>query len=312
MNSYAGIDVAKRSLRVAIAPGGANWEIANDEASIEQLVQRLQTEGVTLTVAEATGGWEMPVVSALVAAGVAVVVANPREVRDFARALKRLAKTDGVDAAVLAEYAQRVEPHVRPLADEQTQELQALVTRRRQVVSMLTAEKNRLGTARPRVRTKIEATISWLTAQLDELNQEIEDTVHGSPVWQARDKLLQSVPGVGPVLSMTLLSGVPELGTLNRQQVAALVGVAPFNQDSGQFRGRRVIWGGRAPIRATLYMATVVAVRHNAVLKEFYTRLRAAGKPPKLALTACMRKLLTILNAITRTNTPWLSPSAEA
>jgi transposase len=205
LSTYAGIDVAKRQLRVALAPGGANWEIANDEAGIEQLVQRLQAERVELTVAEATGGWEMAVVSALAAAGLAVVVANPREVRDFARALKRLAKTDRVDAAVLAEYAQRVQPQVRALPDDQTQELQALVMRRRQVVSMITAERNRLGTARPRVRASIEATISWLTAQLDQLNDDIEGTIHGSPMWQAKDRLLQSVPGVGPVLSMTLL-----------------------------------------------------------------------------------------------------------
>ena len=206
MSTYAGIDVAKRRLRVALTPGGANWEIANDAAAIEQLAQQLQAAGVELTVVEATGGWEMPVVAALAAVDLAVVVANPREVRDFARALKRLAKTDKVDAAVLAEYAQRVQPQVRPLADDQLQELQALVTRRRQVVGMITAEKNRLGTARPRVRTQIEAIISVLSAQLVQLNEDIESTIEGSPIWQAKNRLLQSVPGVGPVLSMTLLS----------------------------------------------------------------------------------------------------------
>jgi transposase len=302
-----GIDVAKHSLRVAVHPGEENWEVANDEAGISQLVEYLQAAPVSLVAAEATGGWEMPVAVALAAAGVAVVVANPREVRDFARALKRLAKTDRLDAAILAEYAERVQPQVRPLPDERTLELRALVTRRRQLVAMLTAEKNRLGPAPRRVRPNIEATIVWLEQCLADLDRDINDTIRSSPVWRAKDKLLQTVPGVGPVLSMTLLAGVPELGTLTRQQLAALVGVAPFSRDSGQYRGRRVIWGGRGPVRTVLFMATIVAVRFNHDLRAFYERLRAAGKPAKLALTACMRKLLTILNAMLHANTPWQS-----
>jgi len=305
LSIFAGIDVSKQHLQVGLAPGGENWEVTNDDPGIAAVVERLGKEAVSLVVVEATGGWELPVVAAAAAAGLPVVVCNPREVRDFARALKRLAKTDRLDAAVLAEYAQRVQPQVRPLVDAATQELQALVTRRRQLVGMLTAEKNRLGAAPPRICANIQANIDWLERCLAELNQDIEDTIRSSPMWRAKDRLLQSVPGVGPVLSMTLLASVPELGTLTRQQLAALVGVAPFNQDSGQFRGRRVIWGGRAAVRATLFMATVVAVRRNQVLQGFYARLRLAGKPPKLALTACMRKLLSILNAMARTNTPW-------
>ena len=307
-----GIDVSKRRLHVAVAPTGDRWEGANDEAGITALVNRLQNEAVSLVVVEATGGYEVIVAAAVAAAGLAVAVCNPREVRDFARSLKRLAKTDRIDAAILAEYAQRVQPQVRPLADAASQELQALVTRRRQLVGMLTAEKNRLGTAPPRIQANIQANIAWLERCLEELNQDIDATIRSSPVWRAKDRLLQSVPGVGPVLSMTLLAGVPELGTLTRQQVAALVGLAPFNRDSGQFRGRRSIWGGRAAIRATLFMATVVAVRRNAVLHGFYARLRTAGKPPKVALTACMRKLLSILNAMARTNIPWEPPLIQA
>ena len=307
-----GIDVSKRRLQVALAPTGETWEVANDETGISDVVERLGHEAPEVVVVEATGGYELSLVTEAMAAGLPIVVCNPREVRDFARALKRLAKTDRIDAAILAEYAQRVQPQVRPLADGATQELQALVTRRRQVVGMLTAEKNRLGSAPPRIRPNIQANVAWLERCIADLNRDIDDTIRSSPQWRAKDRLLQSVPGVGPVLSMTLLAGVPELGTLTRQQLAALVGVAPFNRDSGQFRGRRTIWGGRATVRTTLFMATVVAVRRNPVLQGFYARLRAAGKPPKLALTACMRKLLTILNAITRTNTPWQPTSIQA
>ena len=312
LSIFAGIDVSKHRLQVGLAPGGENWEVANDETGIAAVVEQLGAAAVHLVVVEATGGWEVPVVAAAGAAGLPIVVCNPREVRDFARALKRLAKTDRIDAAVLAEYAQRVQPQVRPVPDAATQELQALVTRRRQLVGMLTAEKNRLGAAPPRIRASIQANVAWLERCLAELNHDIEDTIRSSPIWRAKDRLLQSVPGVGPVLSMTLLASVPELGALTRQQLASLVGVAPFNRDSGQFRGRRTIWGGRAAVRATLFMATVVAVRRNQVLQAFYARLRLAGKPPKLALTACMRKLLSILNAIARTNIPWLPQLTSA
>jgi transposase len=241
------------------------------------------------------------------------VVINPRQVRDFAKATGHLARTNRLDAHVLAHFAQAVQPPVRPLADAATQELSALLARRRQLVEMLTAEQNRLGTmtARP-VRQDIEAHIGWLRARLAGVTTAVAHALQASPLWREQDELLQSVPGVGPVVSTTLLADVPELGTLNRRQLAALIGVAPFNRDSGSLRGRRTVWGGRAPVRAVLYMGTVAAVRCNPILKAFYQRLRAAGKAPKVALTACMRKLLTILNAILHHRTPWQPKAAHS
>ncbi len=245
------------------------------------------------------------VVGALAAAGLPVVVINPRQVRDFAKATGRLAKTDAIDAQVLAQFAEAVRPTVRPMPDAHTQALAALMTRRRQVLDMLTAETNRLGSAPRRIRREIQTHIRWLERQVAKLDDELRQAIHSSPVWREKDDLLQSMPGVGPVLATTLLASVPELGTLNRRQIAALVGVAPVNRDSGTLRGKRMVWGGRAAVRAVLYMGALVAARHNPVLKAFYQRLRQAGKTSKVALTACMRKLLTMLNAMLKHRTPW-------
>ena len=274
---------------------------------MQQLVKRLGEISPKLIVLEATGGLERLAVAALAGASLPVVAVNPRQVRDFAKAAGQLAKTDAIDAAVLALFAERMRPQIRPLRDEETQELEALVVRRRQVVDMLTAEKNRLIAAPPskRVRTAIGKTIKWFQKQLEEIDRDLDDAVKGSPIWREKDDLLQSVPGVGKVLSRTLLSLVPELGTLGKKQLAALVGVAPLNWDSGKQRGRRCVWGGRAHVRAVLYMGALVAARFNPVIRAFHARLVASGKLPKVALVACMRKLLTILNAIVRDRTPW-------
>ena len=259
----------------------------------------------TLIVLEATGGLEVPVTAALTAAGLPVVVVNPRQARDFAKATGRLAKTDALDAHGLAHFAEAVRPAPRPLPDAQTQALSAQLARRRQRLDRLTAEKNRLGSAPHTIHADIQAHITWLERRLTALNDDLDQTIRASPVWRAQDDLLQSTPGVGPVLSHTLLADLPEVGTLSRQQIAALVGVAPLNRDSGTLRGKRTVWGGRAHVRAVLYMGTLVAVRYNPVLHTFYERLRRAGKAPKLALTACMRKLLTILNAMLKHRTAW-------
>ncbi|HLE02918.1 MAG TPA: IS110 family transposase [Dehalococcoidia bacterium] len=302
---YGGIDISKARLDIAMSPTGECWSVPDEEAGMAQLVSRLQALRPTLVVLEATGGLELPVVAALAAAGLPVVVVNPRQVRDFARATGKLAKTDRMDAMVLAHFGEAVRPQPRPLPDSQTQALEALLTRRRQVVGMLTAEKNRLHTTRPPVQQHIQRHIAWLEESLAKLEADLEGALRQSPLWREKEDLLRSVPGVGPVLSLTLLAQLPELGTLDRRQVAALVGVAPLNRDSGTLRGRRTVWGGRAPLRAALYMATLVASRYNPVIRAFYQRLCAAGKPKKVALTACMRKLLTILNAMLKHRTPW-------
>jgi transposase len=259
-----------------------------------------------MVVLEATAGMEMPVAAALAAIGLPVAVVNPRQVRQFARATGRLAKTDAIDAQVLAQFAQAVQPPLRPLPDADTQQLNALVTRRHQLVEMLAAEKNRLAQAAKSVRIDIQEHIRWLERRLIDLDRDLAATVHESPIWRETDNLLQSAPGVGPVLSTTLLANLPELGRLNGKQIAALVGVAPLNRDSGRFRGKRTIWGGRARVRTALYMGTLVATRYNPVIRPFYQRLLAAGKPKKVALTACMRKLVTILNAMVRSQSSWL------
>jgi transposase len=311
---YIGIDVAKATLDVAAEPPATfvAETIPHDVAGVDALVVRLRAlgESLALVVLEATGGLEAPLVAALVAAGVPVVQVNPRQVRDFARATGRLAKTDALDAQVLARFGATVRPPVRALPDEDARALEALLTRRRQLVEMLTAEKNRLGAALAtgapsRVRTQLREHIRWLEARVARSDGDLRDHLRSSPVWRAKDDLLRSVPGVGPVVSATLLATLPELGTLGRKQLAALVGVAPHNRDSGAFRGRRVVWGGRSATRAALYMATLVASRYNPVIRATYARLVAAGKPKKVALVACMRKLLTILNAILRDTTPW-------
>ncbi|MFQ5874217.1 MAG: IS110 family transposase [Dehalococcoidia bacterium] len=303
--TFVGIDVSKACLDVAMRPSGQMWSFPNEEKGISQLVARLRRLSPTLVVSEATGGRELPLVGALGAASLPVAVVNPRQVRDFARATGVLAKTDTLDARVLALFAERVRPEPRSLPDAQAQRLRALLVRRRQVVDMLTAEKNRLSTVLPSVRPRVEAHIHWLEKELGALDKDLGQTLRNSPLWREKEDLLRGVPGVGPVLSSTLLAELPELGALNRRQIAALVGVAPLNRDSGTFRGKRTVWGGRRRVRTVLYMATLVATRSNPIIRTFYQRLCAAGKPKKVALTACMRKLLTILNAVVKHRRPW-------
>ena len=307
---FVGIDVAKAELEVVVRPSGARWTVTNNAAGLAQLQERLQASAPSLIVLEATGGYEVAVVAALATAALPVVVLNARQVRDFARATGRLAKTDAIDAGVLAHFAEVVRPPVRPLPDTMTQSLQAWLLRRRQLVEMLLAEEQRRSRAPRPIQRQIDQHVRWLRAQLGAVEKDLAQTLRESPVWREKDNLLRSVPGVGPVLTTTLLGDVPELGQLNRKQIAALIGVAPLNRDSGTYRGRRAVWGGRARVRATLYMATLTAARYNPVIRAFYERLVAAGKPKKVALTACMRKLLTILNAMIARRTAWKPPAA--
>lgn len=300
-----GIDVSKGLLDVAVLPEGESWSATNDEEGITQVVKRLKSLRPRLVVLEATGGMETALVGAAATARLPVVVVNPRQVRDFAKSVGALAKTDAIDARVLARFAEAVRPEVRPLKDKEASQFSALIARRRQLVEMLTAEKNRLGTAPEAIHPSIEEHIAWLEQRLEDINGKLKKAIKKSPVWRAKDQLLRTVPGVGSVFSATLVAGLPELGALNRKRIAALVGVAPFNRDSGKYRGRRCIWGGRGSIRAVLYMATLAATRFNPAIRAFYLRLCAAGKEKKVALTACMRKLLTILNAMVKTGTPW-------
>jgi transposase len=302
---FVGLDVSKSRLDVAFRPGSEAWSVANDERGIAEAVSRLQAVRPVLVVLEATGGMEFPVTGALAAAGLPVVVMNPRQVRDFAKATGQLAKTDKMDAGVLARFGEAVRPEVRPLPEACTQELRALLTRRRQLVEMLTAERNRMGNAPKGIRREIQEHILWLERRLKGVNQQLAQTIRNSPVWREKNNRLRSAPAVGPVLATTLLADLPELGRLNRKEIAALVGVAPFNRDSGNQRGQRTIWGGRTRVRTALYMATLVAVRHNPVIRAFYLRLLQAGKKKKVALTACMHKLLTILNAMMKQQTDW-------
>jgi len=311
-NRFVGIDVSKAQLDSAVRPTGERWTSPNDEPGIAVTVKRITAMGSTLVVLEATGGMEIPLAGALTAAGIAVAVVNPRQVRDYAKATGRLAKTDRLDAEILARFAEAVRPEPRPLPDAASAELAALMGRRRQLIEMLTAEKNRLGSASRRVRQNIQVHINWLERQLSQLDRDLGDLIQNSPIWREKDDLLQSVPGVGPVLSLTLLANLPELGTLNRRQIAALVGVAPLSRDSGTLRGKRTVWGGRAVIRQVLYMSALIATRFNPVIRTFYQRLCKAGKAKKVALTACMRKLLTILNAMVKHKTPWRrTPQAQ-
>ena len=305
---FVGIDVAKATLDLAIRPTGEAWQVPNAEPAIPALVARLRALAPTRIVLEATGGFEHAVVAALAAAGLPVVVANPRQVRDFGRACGQLAKTDRIDAALLARFAERVQPALRPLPDAAAQALDALLTRRRQLLEMLTAERHRLGFARGPIRRDIARHIRWLEKRVTDVDRELGAAIQASPVWRATEDLLRTVPGIGPVVSRTLLGELPELGQLNRKQIAALVGVAPHARDSGTLRGKRMVWGGRAAVRAVLYMGALVAAQFNPVIRAFYQRLRAAGKPAKVALTACMRKLLIILNAMVRTGRPWRPP----
>ena len=308
---YVGIDVAKAHLDIAVRPSGQRWTISNDESGIRELVSRLKALGPALVVLEASGGLELPSVAALAAASLPVVVVNPRQVRDFAKATGTPAKTDALDAAVLAHFADAVRPAVRPLRDAETQVLNSLVVRRRQVVAILMAEKNRLGTAIGAVKHRIEAHTTWLEQEINDIDEGLRQTLRSSPVWREKDDILRTVPGVGEHLSLTLLAHLPELGTLNRRQIAALVGVAPFNRDSGTMRGKRRVWGGRTRVRAVLYMGALAASRFNPVVRDYYQRLLAAGKPKKVALVACMRKLLVILNSMLKQRSPWRAESAR-
>jgi transposase len=304
---FVGIDVAKAALDVCIGSEGTAFSIANEEVGIRQLLRALTP--ADFVIMEATGGLEVPIASALASAGLAVAIVNPRQVRDFARATGRLAKTDRLDAQILARFGETVRPAPRPLATEEAQALEALVTRRRQLVEMLTAEKNRRSMAPKVLHRSIDEHIRWLKKRLSGLDEELGTMIRETPLWRERDELLRSVPGVGQVLSSTLLAQLPELGTLNRKQIAALAGLAPFNRDSGALRGSRCIWGGRAEIRRVLYMATVAGIRSNPIIRTFYLQLRARGKHAKRALTACMRKLLVILNAMLRSKTHWQAPA---
>lgn len=300
-----GIDVSKALLDVAVLPDDQTWSVDNDQQGIRTLVKDLKRWRCRLVILEATGGLEMAAVSALAAAGLPVVVVNPRQVRDFAKSKGILAKTDRIDARVLTLFGEAVKPQVRPLKDKQMQQLEALVSRRRQLVDMLTAEKNRLSQAQKSVRKNIKAHIAWLEQRLNEIDSDLNKLIKDTPIWREKDTVLQSAPGVGPVLSSSMIAKLPELGTLNRKKIAALVGVAPFNRDSGKWRGRRAIWGGRADVRAVLYMATLASIRWNPSISTFYSRLVGAGKEHKVAMTACMRKLLTTLNAMVKNETPW-------
>ena len=308
---FVGIDVSKAQLDVAVRPSGETWTVAHDEAGLSALVARLRGLAPTLIVLEATGGLEVVLAGALATAALPVAVVNPRQVRDFARSTGTLAKTDRLDAQSLAHFAEALRPQPRPLPDAQAQELSALLQRRRQLVEMLTAEKNRLLSAASPIRKRLRTHITWLERELQSTNTALAEAIRQSPMWREKDELLQSVPGVGPVVTSTLLASLPELGTLTHKQIAALVGVAPLNRDSGTLRGRRTVWGGRAQVRAVLYMGAIVAARFNPVIRVFYQRLQRAGKAKKVALTACMRKLLTILNAMLKHRTPWRSEEAQ-
>jgi transposase len=305
-NRFVGVDVSRSRLEVAVRPGRELFTVPNSDRGIAEAVRQLKSLGPECIVVEATGGYELALCSSLAAVGLPVVVINPRHVRDFAKAIGRRAKSDAIDAEVLARFAEAVRPEPRQLPDAQSQVLMALVNRRRQLIAMLSAETNRRGRAPTAVRNGIVASIRWIKKQIGVLDQELDHAIRNSPIWRGKETLLLSVPGVGRVLAATLLAEFPELGQLNRQQVASLAGVAPFNRDSGVRHGTRPVSGGRAKVRTVLYMAALVAARHNPVIKAFYQRLRAAGKAPKVALTACMRKLLTILNAMMRDRRAWL------
>lgn len=302
---FVGIDVSKARLDVAVTGSDEPWSVSNAPEGIEQLVERMREIGPALVVTEATGGFEFAAAAALAASGIAVVIANPRQVHDFAKSTGQLAKTDAIDARILALFAERVRPQVRPLPDDDARALDAIVGRRRQVIDMLTAEKNRLGFALPAVQKGIKKHIRWLERQLSDVESDLDALIRKSPVWRAKSDLLRDVPGVGPNLARTLIAELPELGRLTHKEIAALVGVAPLARDSGSFRGKRMIWGGRAPVRSALYMSIWSASRWNPVIRVFYDRLRAKGKPAKVAQVACMRKLLTILNAMVRDGHTW-------
>ena len=302
---FVGIDVSKDTLDVCVYPTQDTFRVPNSPDGLGELIKWLKPIEPRLIVFEATGGYETLAVSSLAAAGLPVVVVNPRQIRDFAKSIGQLAKTDVIDAGVIARFASAVRPELRPLKDSASQELTGLVTRRRQIVAMIVAENNRLNAATRRNRRDIQAHIRWLQKRQDQIDDEIKRNIKNSPLWRTTDQILQSASGVGPATSAMLISCVPELGQLNGKKIACLIGVAPLNRDSGRFKGRRMIWGGRAQVRAVLYMGTLSAIRFNPIIRQFYQRLREAGKCFKVAMVACMRKLLIILNAMVRNQTKW-------
>jgi len=298
-----GIDVSKDWLDVAI--GSESLRVTNESAGIQELLERLREVGAQSVVMEATGGYETQAASAIAGAGLRLAVVNPRQVRDFAKSTGRLAKNDRIDAQVLAAFGAAVQTKITRIPDEQMLDLQALIARRGQLVGMRVQELNRLGQMKGAMRKQIKAHIEWLDKAINEVNTDLTARLRTSDAWREKDELYRSMKGIGPITSGTLMASLPELGALDRREIAALVGVAPFNRDSGTWRGRRSIWGGRAQVRHILYMAVIAAIRHNPVIKSFYHRLIARGKPHKVAMVACMRKMLTILNAMARSNTPW-------
>ncbi len=306
VEKFVGIDVSKATLDVCIDPLGQTLQVAYDEAGVTQLVGHLERIKPALIVMEATGGLEVRIAAELAGKGLPVAVINPRQARDFAKATGRLAKTDQVDAAVLAAFARAIRPQARALKDADTRALDELVTRRRQLIDMRVQETLRLGTAASKpLQNSLRRHIAWLDEQITDVDRDLTQRLRGSDAWRAKDDLLRSIPGVGAVTALTLLAKCPELGALSRREIAALVGVAPLANDSGKHRGRRLVWGGRAEVRAVLYMATVSAMRCNETIKAFAKRLKKAGKAPKVVIVACMRKLLTIMNAMLKNNTPW-------
>lgn len=303
--TFVGIDVAGDHLDLAVRPSGEYRRFPNTAEGIDELIQFVKSQHAELVVAEATGKLEIPVAAALTVATIPVAIVNPRQVRDFARAQGQIAKTDQIDAAVLAMFAATIRPEPRRIKDADARDLEDTLARRRQIVGMIASEKNRLSRASARVAKDIQSHIYWLEKRLRIIDDDLQTKIKSSPLWRTKDQLFQSVPGVGPNLSQTLIIDLPELGVLPHRAIAKLVGVAPLNCDSGKMRGKRITWGGRANVRRMLYMATVASTRHNPVIKAHYLRLKAAGKRPKVALVACMRKLLIILSAIAKSGTPW-------
>lgn len=309
MDTYVGIDISRSTLDVAVYGDDKLRQYKNNPDGIEKLCSLMNKIKPALIVFEATGGYEMPLYIALDQAGLPAAPVNPRQVRDFARATGKLAKTDALDAMIIARFASALLPNPRPIPE--SHEIKEIVARRNQLVNMIVAEKNRLHNTREKIKERIQAHIEWLEEELDSTNKELSQAIEANPEWQKKNNLLRSMPGVGPVLATTLLAELPELGNLGRKQITALVGVAPLNRDSGTLRGRRTIWGGRATVRSALYMATLVATRFNPVIRQFYQRLVDAGKCKKVAIVACMRKLLIILNSMIRYNTKWLYAPVE-
>ncbi len=302
---FVGIDISKKHLDIGVRPIGQKWRVSNKDTDISALAERLKTLSPTLIIVEATGGLEMPLANTLSAEALPLVVVNPRQVRDFAKATGRLAKTDSIDADVLAHFAEAVKPTPTQLPDEESQKLKAQIKRRRQIVDMITEETNRLKSAPSYMHKDIKKHIDWLKKERKNIDTLLSKNIKLNHLWKKRDELFQSVPGIGSVVSTTLIACLPELGTLTNKQISALVGVAPFNCDSGKMKGKRRIWGGRADVRSVLYMAVISAIRWNSVIKAFYNRLIEAGKPVKVALTACMHKLIIILNAMAKSGILW-------